>query len=276
MTATLAPWVLVPCLIVLRSEFDTLAPGRDRGADGAVGDLAHQLEPSDHNPDETGNTPVKDADRLNEVHAIDVDSTGPWPAGQDLNSRVEIIRLRHQRGDDDRLQNIIWRGRIASRSWGWAWRAYVGASKHFDHAHFSARYTTAQEQDIRSWGVLVPAGTDPTGATPAPNPEEHIVTAPTSDQIWTDPAIAVTKLTGAQMAGSVKEGDKRAAGLLLQYAVIGSMTATKKLDQVLALLTGANFVADVLAGLTPEAIAAAVPADRAKQVADLLTTRAQA
>jgi len=53
-----------------------------------------------------------------------------------------------------RLQNIIWRGRIISRSWGWSeWRDYDGPSDHFDHAHFSARYLTRTESDTRPWGV---------------------------------------------------------------------------------------------------------------------------
>ena len=149
-----APWVLVPCLVVLRQEFNTLAPGRDLGADGSIGDTAHQQESSDHNPDETGRTPYSDADDINEVHAIDVDSTGPWPAGRDLAAAVEIIRTRHQVGKDDRLQNIIYQGKICSRTWGWTWRLYTGLSQHYDHAHFSARYTTAQEGDTRPWGIL--------------------------------------------------------------------------------------------------------------------------
>lgn len=148
----MANWILVPCLVALRGEFNKLSPNRDKGADGSIGDAAHQQESSDHNPDETGRTPFEDADSINEVHAIDIDSTGPWPAGKDLNSRVEIIRLNHLRGRDNRLQNIIWKDRVASRSWDWTWQDRPGIG-HFDHAHFSARYTTAQENDTSPWGV---------------------------------------------------------------------------------------------------------------------------
>jgi hypothetical protein len=106
---------LVACLVALRTEFNLVAPHRDKGADGWIGDLAHQQEVSDHNPDETGRVPVKDADILNEVHAIDIDKDlGP---GLDLDVFVERIRLAHLAGRDNRLQYIIWRGRIASRSW---------------------------------------------------------------------------------------------------------------------------------------------------------------
>jgi hypothetical protein len=149
--------ILVPCLVALRSEFNHLAPARDRGADGWIGDKAHQQESSDHNPDETGRTPYEDADNVDEVHALDVDKD--LGAGLAMNPKVEIIWARCVSGAEQRLQNIIWAGHIASRSWGWAWRPYTGPSKHFDHAHFSARYVTALEANTDWWGIY-PA-TDP-------------------------------------------------------------------------------------------------------------------
>lgn len=145
--------MLVPCLVALRAEFDVLAPGRDRASDGALGDRAHARTSSDHNPDETGATPYEDADHLDEVHAIDVDDdlrTSGWS----MNRALRIIIERHRAGHDDRLQNVIYDRRIWSRSWGWTARAYRGASSHTEHAHFSARYTTAQERDTRAWGLL--------------------------------------------------------------------------------------------------------------------------
>lgn len=149
-----ASWVLVPCLISLRDEFNQAGPNRSKASDGSIGDTAHSQSSSDHNPDETGATPYEDSDRLNEVHAIDVTSKGPWPAGFDFDAEVNAIRLRHQRGEDDRLQNIIRNGKIASRSWGWGWRKYSGSNPHDHHAHFSARYSTAQENDTSPWGVV--------------------------------------------------------------------------------------------------------------------------
>lgn len=149
----MASWILVPCLVTLRNEFNELAPDRNRASDGSIGDLAHQRESSDHNPDETGRTPYSDADRINEVHAIDVDDD-LRQSGWSMNRALEIIITRHRDGRDDRLQNVIYNRRIWSRSWGWTARAYTGASAHTEHAHFSARYTTAQESDTRPWGLL--------------------------------------------------------------------------------------------------------------------------
>ncbi|GAA3943497.1 hypothetical protein [Actinoplanes auranticolor] len=149
----MASWILVPCLVTLRSEFNALAPGRDKASDGSIGDTAHSQSSSDHNPDETGSTPYEDADSINEVHAIDVDKD-LRRSGWTMLKAVEIIVVRHRQGRDNRLQNVIYNRRIWSRAWGWTARAYTGANAHTQHAHFSARYTTAQERDTRPWGLL--------------------------------------------------------------------------------------------------------------------------
>ena len=152
----MASWILVPCLASqhgLLGEFNALAPSRDRSSDGSIGDSAHASSSSDHNPDETGATPSEDADFTNEVHAIDV-TANLRKAGWSMARAVEIIVTRHRTGKDNRLQNVIYNGRIWSRSWGWKARVYTGSNKHKKHAHFSSRYTTAQERDTRSWGLL--------------------------------------------------------------------------------------------------------------------------
>jgi len=149
----MASWILVPCLVSLRNEFNTLAPRRDRGSDGSIGDSAHASSSSDHNPDETGATPYEDSDNVNEVHAIDVDKDLNR-SGWSMQKAVEIIVTRHRSGRDNRLQNVIYDRRIWSRSWNWTAREYTGSNPHDKHAHFSARYTTAQESDTRAWGLL--------------------------------------------------------------------------------------------------------------------------
>jgi hypothetical protein len=158
-------WILIACLVALRGEFDGAAPRRDKGADGAIGDRNHSSS-SDHTPDEDSDVlRDHDPDDKNEVHALDVDSDGPWPDGSgreaggwfDRTIRGIAARERAEYLSADtvgRLQNIIWRRQIISRSWGWSeWRPYTGASAHLDHAHFSARYLTQTESDTRPWGV---------------------------------------------------------------------------------------------------------------------------
>ena len=149
----MADWILVPCLVSLRGEFNSLAPERDRASDGSIGDEAHASSSSDHNPDETGTTPYEDADNINEVHAIDVDIDLRKP-GWTMQRAVQIIVTRHRQGRDDRLQNVIYNRVIWSRSWGWTAREYTGSNPHDKHAHFSSRYTTHEESSTSPWGLL--------------------------------------------------------------------------------------------------------------------------
>jgi hypothetical protein len=151
-----ASWTLIPCLgdEGLRGEFNTLSPGRDKRSDGSVGDTAHAGTSSDHNPDETGNTPYEDSDSKNEVHAIDVDASGPWPSPATFDLIVDDIRKRCKNGTERRLHNIIWNRQIASESNGWVWKPYSGTSAHTEHAHFSACYETDRENDTSSWGLV--------------------------------------------------------------------------------------------------------------------------
>lgn len=138
----MADWFLVSCLVQLRTEFNTISPNRDKGADGSVGDIAHQAETtSDHNPDSEGR-----------VLAVDIDSSGPWPVTFD--AMVQYVVGRQRSGADSRLQYVIWNRHIASRSSGWAWRTYAGTSDpHINHAHFSARHDHTGNTSGSSWGL---------------------------------------------------------------------------------------------------------------------------
>lgn len=154
----MSAWVTVPCLLALRDEFNAVSPHRDKGADGTIGDSAHTSS-SDHTPDEDSDVlRGRDADSVNEVHALDIDSSGPWP-GDGWFNRTILALVERERAEYEsptivgRLQYVIWNHRIASRSWGWSWRGYDGDDPHTNHAHFSARYTSGQEADTRPWGV---------------------------------------------------------------------------------------------------------------------------
>lgn len=134
-----APY-LVACLVQLRTEFDEIEPRRDDGADGWIGDKAHQSEVSDHNPDSVGR-----------VLAVDIDSTGPW-TDVTFDDLVEWVVGRQRSEADARLEYVIWNRRIASRTSGWAWRTYTGtADPHTGHAHFSARHDHAGNTSSAPW-----------------------------------------------------------------------------------------------------------------------------
>lgn len=134
---------LVPCLVQLRYEFNRLNPHRDKSSDGWIGDAAHQATTSDHNPDGLGR-----------VLAVDVDRTGPWPAGVTFDDCVDLIIGRCRSGREDRLEYVIWDRQIWSRSYGWVTRPYTGSSPHTEHGHFSARHDHHGQSDTRGWNLL--------------------------------------------------------------------------------------------------------------------------
>lgn len=150
--------VLVPCGVRLRSQIDALNPTRDRSSDGWIADAAHRLTSSDHNADETGNVPIRDPDRVNEVHAIDVDETGPWPV-DGTGRRWSVMTMVRQliedcrAGRERRIRYVIYERTIWSASWGWTAREYVGANPHDKHAHISFSYDAAHEADNRSFNI---------------------------------------------------------------------------------------------------------------------------
>ncbi len=131
----------VPASTTLRDEFNAVAPGRDKTSDGTIGDPAHAESVSDHNLDETGNTGgVEDNDDIDEVHARDVDSSGPWPAGWTMERFVQLILARCRSGQERRLRYIIYNRRIWRKSNGWVQEVYTGPNPHDKHAHFSFEY----------------------------------------------------------------------------------------------------------------------------------------
>jgi hypothetical protein len=143
-------WILIAAGKSLMAEFDVIAPDRDHASDGTIGNAAHAAEVSDHNPDETGSVPIHDADHINEVHAIDVDSDLRTP-GLTMEYVVQFILLRCRSGAEKRLRYIIYNRRIWEADNGWKQRAYTGASAHTEHAHFSFSYTTSLEASTVSW-----------------------------------------------------------------------------------------------------------------------------
>lgn len=146
----MAAWVLVPCLVRLRTDLNNLCPDRDKRSDGTIGDAAHQSSVSDHNDDEVGRVPIRDADSKHEVHAFDADADLREP-GLTMEMVVQHILTRCRSGAEKRLRYIIFNRRIWEASNGWRQRTYTGSSPHSEHAHFSSSYVTAREADTSSW-----------------------------------------------------------------------------------------------------------------------------
>jgi hypothetical protein len=146
----MAAWILVPCLGQLRTELNRLAPNRDKTSDGTIGDPAHQARVSDHNDDEVGNVPIRDADGKHEVHALDLDVNLHEP-GLSMEMVVQHVVGRCRSGAEKRLRYVIYNRRIWEQLNGWRQRSYSGDNAHTQHAHFSASYESKYEADTSSW-----------------------------------------------------------------------------------------------------------------------------
>lgn len=169
----MSAWVVVPSLLKLRDEFNLISPKRDKGADGTIGDSSHTSS-SDHTPDEDSRVlRDHDGDSKNEVHALDIDSTGPWPGTGTQKERFHkiimgIIAREKKRwldpNDKCRLNYVIWDRKIYDKDNDFEGKTYGGSDPHTNHAHFSGRYETVCENDVSSWGVYVAPSSTPTPA----------------------------------------------------------------------------------------------------------------
>ncbi len=126
--------------VTLRDQINRRWPKRDKRSDGWIGDRAHSLRISDHNPNKAG-----------VVHAIDIDEN--MGKGRNRNGRT-ARRLANQILDyaasglpgSSRLKYVVYENRIASgtyRKTFWSWRH--GNYGHTAHIHVS--FTSAADRD---------------------------------------------------------------------------------------------------------------------------------
>jgi hypothetical protein len=112
-------WTLAPVLDRIRDEVTSRWPGT---VFGTIGDAAHQLRDSDHNPDADG-----------DVNALDI-MTKSKAEGDTVAAGLVARAVAGALP----LSYVIWNRTIWSSSHGWKPRPYTGASPHTDHVHVSA------------------------------------------------------------------------------------------------------------------------------------------
>jgi hypothetical protein len=96
------------------ADATSIAPHRNRAADGLMGDTAHQKRKSDHN----------------EGNAFDL--THDPENGIDCNVFAKLALL------DNRVTYVIWNGQIYNTAMpAKGWRAYSGPNPHKHHMHVS-------------------------------------------------------------------------------------------------------------------------------------------
>lgn len=204
----MAGWELVPCGVQLRAEVNALAPNRDRSSDGTIGDLAHQGSVSDHNDDEIGNVPIRDADSKHEVHAWDMDRDLREP-GLTAEMLVQHVLARCRWGSERRIRYIIFDRRIWSASNGWRQQAYTGSNPHDKHVHFSFSYETAREADRSSWRL-----------------EDIAVALTNADKEWLADQIDRAATAAAERVWSTQRDINRVEGKPPYLARLGDVVAS--------------------------------------------------
>ncbi|RKN38443.1 hypothetical protein [Micromonospora endolithica] len=173
------------------------------------------------------------------VNAIDVDEDGP-----DFPTVFAAIR-RHPSA-----RYVIYERRLYHRLRGWVSEPYSGDNPHDKHFHLSIDQTREAEQTTRPWGLL----------------EDDMPTArEIVDELLTREVPSGT-LGNFTVADWLKGGRMAAREVGYARAELAAATGRDPVDED-------AIVAGVLAGLSPERIAAAIPTDMARQVADELAAR---
>ena len=183
---------VAPAAQSILDQATRLRPRRSKASDGTIGDRAHRLRRSDHNPDRQG--VVLAADLTHDPrNGMDAHAWARWLAGR----------------NDRRVKYIISNGQV----WypGRGWKKYRGSNKHVKHVHVSIN--KAYQNDTSPWfnGFLV--GTPVPAPAPSPRPAPPAPPAPTT--------AATDFLKAIQMAiflakadimknGPVKQGSSRA------------------------------------------------------------------
>lgn len=124
-------WRTAKRLLTLLAEVNKLYPGRIKASDGTIGDEAHRLVKSEHNPDRNG-----------VVRALDI--TIPVSVNVDgMELAKKIIENR-----DACLWYVIVQGQIWEEG---KWSKYNGKDQHYGHLHVSLYDKPALYDNTGPW-----------------------------------------------------------------------------------------------------------------------------
>lgn len=137
-------WRVAEALETLRKQLNVKFPGRDKSADGGIGDAAHASRSSDHNP-------WVQYKGMGIVTARDF--THDPRSGLDSEALAEALRS----SGDPRIKYIISNRKICSgvgqEHPAWAWRPYPGKNPHNHHVHVSVKSDPVHFDDARPWNL---------------------------------------------------------------------------------------------------------------------------
>ena len=144
-------WRLANSLIELRKQINERFPERDKSSDGSIGDAAHSLRASDHNPNAKGVVTAIDVDRdLNDGHD-----------GRELVAALVAAK-------DPRIKYIIFERQISVTGNVTQWKPYFGRNAHNHHVHISVSADARLYDDPAPWDLNFAAKPAGTPTTPEP------------------------------------------------------------------------------------------------------------
>lgn len=125
----------------LRNQVNRAFPNRDKASDGWIGDDAHKLRKSGHNPDDTpGSIPTwdGDADRLPEVRSWDMDKD---LRQEGVTAQQYVDHLCRLPGLSSVIRFIIYNRKIYEASNDFFPEPYTGDNPHTGHVHHEGART---------------------------------------------------------------------------------------------------------------------------------------
>lgn len=237
-------WVVVPCLLEGRDQLNARFPNRAKNAEGTIGNQAHAVSTSSHNPDETGKPEFSDHDGRDEVRAADFDKNlnDPQVTMEDV---VQLWVLKARAGLMPFIRYIIFNGRIWHRRDNFVTRQYTGSDNHSSHAHVNSDFNQAADNATGTNWYLAELGKPSTPVPPSsPINKAHPVLKKGDTGVFVDrlqtylrttyPAyrnsvfymigklLGVDGVFGGQTEAWVKEFQKRCG--LLKDGVVGPKT----------------------------------------------------
>lgn len=134
-------WRLAKSLETLRKECNAAAPNRSKRNDGTIGDRAHQLRDSRHNPNK---------DKV----------VTAWDLTHDPENGMNAHKLAREltKNPHPDLYYIISNRGAAYRKTGWKWGLYKGSNPHLGHIHIAVGQgpdgnPTGPYDDTNPWNV---------------------------------------------------------------------------------------------------------------------------
>jgi hypothetical protein len=138
-------------LDVLLAQIDAKWPNRSKASDGALGDIRHQQEHSDHNPNVAGIVCARDFTN-DPAHGL---------VSRDLaQALIEDVRIQYVISNRQ-----ICTGKHADGPSPGVWRAYTGVNPHEHHCHVSVKQVASAYDNKTPWN-LDGVGTQPQLVTP--------------------------------------------------------------------------------------------------------------